>query len=448
MFSAALDNLLGRATRPPSSQPRLLGRHTRLLSVWTIRWTSSIQYALLGLIVLFGSRAARGDVIQDIIDEYQRKYDQIETILVQVSRTVVPLIDEADWFRRNGTVPGMTSTSTVVYHRDGRVYVNERSPWRVISRTVMNRLSELDPELQRNPAKFLEADFTQVKEIANRAWSEARETAMGKIQVYDGKKLLVTSGLRLSSSGIDRDAFTVKDIDALKRHYFPVTVLDELLFSFEIPGMPSEAEYRSGNFVPSLFSQSGYAEPERPVTAGDGDSVVLVAQNQDRIIFSSDFAFAIKRREWRTANGLIYDMNASQFEEIGKGIWIPREIEYTQYEPKTDAGGGDASIPLHRVQCRIEKIEINLPEHLEYFHLKIPAGSWVIDKNLQADDGDRSVSYIQPADPADLERAIQEAKKPLTSSPEVNRTPILIFWINVIIFGCILIAYFIMRKRS
>ena len=81
--------------------------------------------------------------------------------------------------------------------------------------------------------------------------------------------------------------------------------------------------------------------------------------------------------------------------------------------------------PVYRRQATIDNIDLNLPEHLQYFSVDVPAGAWVSDQTLSPVDKQgnptsfpkypenvgQAVTYLQPAAQADVEKAVREAQE-------------------------------------
>jgi len=126
---------------------------------------------------------------------------------------------------------------------------------------------------------------------------------------------------------------------------------------------------------------------------------------------------------------------ANQFEEILPEIlWLPRTVLSRQYGITEMAEGRYAGVPIHESVIEITNIEVNLPEHEMYFSLDVPPGNWVTDMVTTPLDSNGkevalsrdkntipSISYLQPADQADLDQVIQEArlKKPQRANKEM-----------------------------
>lgn len=389
------------------------------------------------LVIVAMPAAARPDTwtLADITAAYIKKYEQIKTIRVDSSKTVNPVIPRAELFRKFRVETLFPITTMFVSHRDGRFRYERADP---ISETVLNamieRLAVKYPEVREpGDALWRVVPYDQYRAVAETERRKHPEPSI-HVRVYDGQKLWeFQPDVHLTmADGVARRAFEVVNPARLQRGYLPRSVLDDQLFSFAIPGLPSTEEDRRKDRLPSLFDGGGFRLLDRREAVDGVECLVAGNPDQGRLYFDPELAFALRKRQWYLGGQLIYGFVAGDFEKLAENLWFPRTLVYTQYGPKSDEQYSGK--PLHREVVHVTKLELNNPEHLKYFTVNVPPGSWVTNETLTPLDAKGqpasfpkltsneipSVSYIQPADPKDLEKVVADARQDAGArSPEL-----------------------------
>lgn len=401
---------------------------------------------------------------REIIDVYQKKHDQIVTILVTTSEETTLAIDQADWFQRNGTIPGVTGKTTAVSASNGRLFVRQLFPWAEVSSAVNAALSSEERALSSQPQRLAELiKYDTVRELAIAEWEKVDQDKLGHLFFYDGTRLVETRlGRTLKTAGVQREVFRVVDPEKLSGHYLPSTIFDEMLLSVDIPGLPNEREFHESNSVSWLLTEGSMLLSTETEQVNGTECLVLKSPTHGAIYLDTERALAVRKRQWLYEGELVYEMIVNELEKIGEDLWFPVDVGYTQFGHSTFDGAEYAGKALYHFSRKIDKVELNAVEHESYFTPDIKAGSWVIDERvalLNPDgtpiaDGEnaRDVAYIQPANQDDLDSVIQAAQRLDSSSPvklkaangRSSSTTILI-WVNAIV-ALSLVVFLVVRK--
>lgn len=379
--------------------------------------------------------AADSVLVRDIVDRCIGRYRTTDTLLLRCVSTERAVADPAILFRKLHLIPnGMLSqgiASTVVFHRDGRTYVEFDDPWFIAWDRTKERLLADHPEMKADWAAVFEIPYEDVVAAAKVALKESPVSRYRS--VFDGARLWQTrSEEKLYLHGDHRLTYSVLDVSALSWRHFAPTVLDFALYSFPIPGLPQDHHDRQQSYLPYLLD--GYsADAELLTVAYRGRPCVSIESNDKLSSYLLDpaYEFAVVSGTLRTERGATFaTFDVDELLNLGDGVWIPKVISYRRIGVAEEGDGAFSGELLTETTISILEAERNRPEHLMYFSVKVPAGSIVTDETLvdEKSSGDLSassgmrpaVSYIMPADGSDLDRTILAARRRLAEESSVE----------------------------
>ncbi|MFH1300949.1 MAG: hypothetical protein ABIK07_07780, partial [Planctomycetota bacterium] len=362
-------------------------------------------------------------------------------------------MDQEDLWQFYHVMPFMQGTTTLVYDQDGRSYQAFRSHWDLIEQAVFKDLKSRFPGKSINALSFDAHQNAIEKELPK----VSDKPMPASITVFDGENVWTHREAEvLTADGVARKGYTIRDPESEQLDLLPDTLLDYLLISPSTHSLPKDNTKRLKNNFPHMLATGAYSLSPK-LHDISGHPCVLVESVSQSIWIDPQFGFAVRRRVWRHHDDkTIYEIEADQFEEILPGLlWLPHTVLARQYGVTEIAEGRFAGVPLFENVTEITKVEVNSAEHEKYFSLEVPPGNWVNDLTLSALDrngneipvpGDSNVSYIQPADQADLEQVIREARlesgyrptKDLFDKREGSGLTLLV-WLNVGVLVMILL---------
>jgi hypothetical protein len=424
-------------------------------------WFTAVLYCTLTSRMVLGAEGAR---LQDVERAYVGTYRRITTLLVEGDKTIEPAIPLEEWGKLRAS-PGIVATHfVIVIHRDGRLYTQFASPIELLSRELPKLLRAKHPETKGKPFSFSDYPQAEIQQLANDVLAKSNVECRGSTEIYDGAKVWRNNAdntLRMRDK--ESQAFIVFDVTK-PGDYLGETFLDWSLLSFEIPSVASVRERRARNRVPATFAWGGRKCAITTEVLDGVSCVVCDFGGAERIWLDPALDFAVRRREFFRKGMPVFEHRVVSLKRASDGPWIPSEVVETEYGRDWEAKGRYYGKPVSRARFRVSRIERDLPEHIRYLSIDVPAGSWVIDETLKPLDAsgkisktkDSQVSYVQPANAADLEKIVQLAQlragnealsvvdKPASSRP--NR----IIWmigLNVVVLICLVGTLWLWRRR-
>jgi len=403
--------------------------------VYSLRLTNICGSLVFVISILFGPCVMGKEIpsIKELTTAYNVKYHAIKTIRIDtVNVNLTLLVDQDDLLAFYGVKPYIPGSVIQIQNQDGRFYGETRSRWSLIDKAILRSIKSLYPGKGLRDIPFDELKNIIVEELAK----VSEESMPADILVYDGKHVWQhREATQLITNGVARNVYVILNPDSSPTGMVSNALLEKLLISFPVPSLPKDNAVRLENRLPDMLASGAYAIS--PILEEvSGHSCVLVKSMSQSIWLDPKLGFAVRRRVWRHRDGKpVYEIVANQFEEILPEIlWLPRTVLSRQYGITEMAEGRYAGVPIHESVIEITNIEVNLPEHEMYFSLDVPPGNWVTDMVTTPLDSNGkevalsrdkntipSISYLQPADQADLDQVIQEArlKKPQRANKEM-----------------------------
>lgn len=213
-------------------------------------------------------------------------------------------------------------------------------------------------------------------------------------------------------------------VKALRRDnalYFPCRYNSGACVAFPDPGDKPPAAATARHRIPDLFRTAAFTvSPAREVVDG-APCVVVSAPGAHKLWLDPALRYAVRKREVYADGVLQYAVVCRGHELVpGTDLWLPRSVTQFIAAPPTAPPEYRGKF-LQQLDMTVRRVEVNKPGHDAVFDLKVRSGSMVADETLASADptripnrgGERSraVSYTQPANPADLDAVIQQAKE-------------------------------------
>ena len=159
--------------------------------------------------------------------------------------------------------------------------------------------------------------------------------------------------------------------------------------------------------------------------------------------------YAVSRREERYPDGrLISTCDCSDFHQVpGRGVWLPRRCVVQNYSSASAVGKVSAT-PLMLQTFVLNSCSAKEISQTQFVLNYTKAGTMVSD-TTGIDDSTKDVAttYIVPARPEDLDRAIEDAKWRATTQSGWSRSS-LVFIILSVVFVVAAVWLFIARRRQ
>ena len=327
------------------------------------------------VLVLASSPPARSLTLEDLVRAYQQKYVKITTLRYDASLSSEPVVSEEDLFRYHRRLPALPETVRVVAHRDGRTFHESSELWGPLFDPFTKLLAREFPAVRGNFNAMFELPYDRVRAAVDRAAKEHTEKSL-KIVLFDGQKIWEhRPDEEFATDGAKRRAFTVVDPARIDRQFVPGTLLDDMLYGFDIAPFRRESEHRRRNRVPEVFEGGEFRLRE-----GDESGwVVAEAPGKERIYFDPALQFAVRKRQWFMDGKVCFEFEGRDYEQLADGIWLPRDAVETAYGTKLSRHPACLGKPLFHNRFKVERLELNRPEHLALLAADVPAGAWVVD---------------------------------------------------------------------
>jgi hypothetical protein len=404
-----------------------------------------------------------------ISEAYADKYAKMTTFRVDTTTTRDAILPEADLYRDFRKLPAYPLAATVVVHRDGRIYSESVDPWTTLFSPVLTRAKQEFAELRSSGAKLFDVPYERIRQLADaeRARQQTTRKPVSTILVFDGQKTwryAPDDPLTIEEKSVS--FFTVVDPSTSKAALFGESIVDQMLLSPDMPSLPNDSWFRQRNRVPGIFESAGMAVLETPQAAGGANCVVVSLPGKQTIFMDPQKAYTVLKRQFMR-NGVIgSEVEAQDLQQLADGLWFPRRVVMTIYGSKDEAGGRYLGKPAFRVIDEVTRVELNNPAHLKFFSVDVPPGAMVSDQTLRPLDQNGqekpfpkaeggvvpATSYIMPADRADLEASLNEARRsagnPVPPAP-LHRSSSVWPWFVMLNVGMILALgfSFVIRRR-
>jgi|GEM_PF-6182726 len=287
--------------------------------------------------------------------------------------------------------------------------------------------------------------------------------------VYDGEFLRERSPFTMTErDGKAYTTYLISDPQQQSGNSFSINFLDMMLYGFDIEGLGYDSQSRARNRLPELLALENFSLTDTAARINGSDCVLIEAPDYGKIWLDKDLGYAVRRYEWTKNGVLLYSYECDEFEKVVDRVWIPHVI--------ISETCGDDRVPLAwqgkkmlQTIWKVNVLEVNDPNHEKYFQLTPEPGSKVLDRTLNATNSrgstvdlkqrkDKiipSVGYVQPADQADVEKAVKQAQASVPVAAEFGspgnanggRWRTLTVLLNVAIV-ITLVTLLVIRKRA
>ncbi len=422
-----------------------------------------LSQMLIGVALIAGGEGPPS--MDDLSTVYIKKYAQVTTLRYESTSRVEAKIEPELVYREFRVFSPADVQSVVIYHRDGRLYHSVLDPWSVAYTDFDARFMREHPNAQ-DAADMFTLPYGRVQTLAKVALSEVQAVSP-LVRVYDGRRLWqMEPGQRLETPNRSVEAFVIVDTNRVASPFLPETLLDGLLFGFDMPRLSFDSQTRARNRLPDLLTAAGAGIASAEERVDGALCVVVDLADTQRLWLDPALGFAVRKRLWFLDKKEIYELTARDFEKLGDDLWLPHEAVYTQYGHAQAAGGNYTGKPIYDRRLTVANWKLNDPADLGYLAVEIPAGSVVIDQTIEPmDDSGRpiahakkgdnvvpSVSYTQPANARDLDRVVREAQEEAgRAGRELRTQPANYFrstllWFNVGVLA-VLVLTVVLRRR-
>jgi hypothetical protein len=379
---------------------------------------------LVGLFALpmFGSIVLSADVSrEEIASILAKNREAIRSIIVRYQVRSVPLVSRTQMIRM-GFI-GSPSEETTTGWMDSKIYLKIGK--RDISGTALRQ------KLRADDPNFPED--SSWGEILKRIPPERLARILDKLTPEETERLLVCDGAvvkeplqnELVDLGVKRSMTTVTPAKPRPYRYFPETYLDRAGLGAVDPC--------GGRTAMVGATDRLLAQPDARVQPGtfpvQGTPCIKVRIGDEQAVWlDPKLSYAVRRQEFYNNGQMVLELECRDFEEILPQVWFPKVVERYAYQ--------DGRRIFHMTD-RATKVEVNQPDHAEYFALEPKPGSFVVDRTVDIRDaegkpaadgpnGPASVTYVQPRDKADVAQVVQEALDTYEASTAKSRTHLLI----------------------
>jgi|GEM_PF-5582772 len=381
-------------------------------------------------------RAEESSILNAIIDDYAAKYRRIDSLRIDYDWSIEPLISEEALFREKRMMPQPPVSIRVIYHSDGRTYLRSDDPSQEFMDPLFKKLIPEFPALEDDADRlFRDVPFARVRDVINELMADPPVHDC-RVVVFDGKRLMNFGELATFVVGDNpRRTFVIVNVDRLHGSIIPPNLIDSLLFAFAMPGLPKESETREFNRFPDALSGPAVSILKTSEEVVDGVRCIAIETSVEsrgqRFYFDPALRHTLRKRQWMRKGSLTFEAEYSDFEEVIEHVWLPRSVIETQYAGKDLLNGSYNGRPIFRRRNLVKLLRANDPADIALLSVDFPAGSVVSDQTLTALDRSGqekalpepikqnlkygqivpSVSYVQPADRADLEKVVRDAQR-------------------------------------
>lgn len=332
--------------------------------------------------------------LEQISSAYQARRDAMQSGAVYYETRGTALVDEK-FLSEVYRVVNMPHTDTVSVVKGPKVY----------SKTVSKMKAGPPPGIAGKPEKS--------------AAGADGLTTMERILVFDGKVLREKSPVERSMDSKSFPSYFVLKIEQTNLPYFPQSYWENIGQGIRDPGMPTQGRDANAHRIPDMFKEASFAVSPALEDVGGTRCVAVEAPGYQKLWLDPEKGLVARKREFYRDGQPFLTMEFDDFAQV-KDLWFPRLIHRYPL--------GTADMPqayrgkrLMDITDRVTKLEVNEPGHEEFFELKPPAGALVLDTTLEpldrsgkpvvARSGEtKGVGYMQPANEADLQKVIQEAR--------------------------------------
>lgn len=210
--------------------------------------------------------------------------------------------------------------------------------------------------------------------------------------------------------------------------YFPNRYPWAVGIGLSDPGEKQPGSITRVHDLPTLLRTGGFAVTQKDAVVDGAACLLAESPGVQKIWLDPALHYAVRRREVYQ-NGVTESViTCRQFKQVPDSeTWLPASVSWTTYE------GGKVA---QQLDLTLRRAEVNKPSHDALFQIDAKPGSLVIDETL-ASDGSKvsreagtrtpSVSYTQPANPADLDAVVAKAKETHDAGRRSTRWQVL-YW--------------------
>jgi hypothetical protein len=311
----------------------------------------------------------------------------------------------------------------VTYHRDGRFRIETIDRSKAVFDGVVNKLIAGNPRLRSNFDEIFQLPYGEIRALTEEVRSQ-RPAPRLRSTVYDGSKFWqYDADYRVVDRGDKLRVFNVVDLERFPDGILDRTLFEDMLLTFEVPGLPHDAERRRGDILPTMLASGKFRVSDHPEDV-DGYPCTIIDSVDEKICLDPRYGFAVHKRTWSIGGVPYREVVASDFERLADGFYFPRAMLETSFGMKEQADGQYIGKPYISKQITVKRVELNRPNLEAELAVNIPAGSWIIDQTVTpVDDQGRSikakqsepnaiaaVNYRMPANRSDLDQAVQDAR--------------------------------------
>jgi len=395
--------------------------------------------------------------LRDIAEAYKKHRQGLASLLVEYKERTDPLIPREELLRVK-IIPARDEEQMTICVSDNRVYyrsVSKRSP----VGKVFSEAQRKDPGITRTSEavqKLSPGEF-------QRRLDALPSLTVERLLIYDGAAIHEKIPKRASGGKSDVDSYAILKPGHGKGYYFPVTYLQWVFYGFQDSSVDGSRDH-----IPRVFDAARFdISPMREQVDGS-ECMVLEARGYQRIWADPALGFAVRRREIFHEGTLILQVHCRDFDQVVPGVWLPREVERVVI--------GSAEIPglpinlrgkpLLKIREQVNRFEVNAASHSKMLILTPKPGSRISDHTLPPVDASgrpiddigrrHQVTYIQPADAADLEPIKHEAQGVLGAQFLARQVKsrsgyvfrVVAFWLTIGVVGVVMLRWGLRRLHA
>ncbi len=384
--------------------------------------------------------------LEKVTLSYRQHYQTLRSLRVVYEQTPGPLIDRSVLWQYGRRCEFVPITITVVM-QGGKIYYDstmERRDFsdvfRLLEKETPNRFKGVQGDL--NPLVTYAEIERLLPKITAKPWKDT--------VVFDGSSLREKSPETLREADTEIPTFAILDAskDALSTFWWVYPEL--VLYAPVTPGLPKYEDHAQQSRIPELFSRAGAATSVGHETFKGIDCTVVDVVGRQKLWLDARHGYAVRRRLVSYEGRPWTELECEDLVEAVSGVWLPRTLT------KTDFGGKNLpkehqGKPYLKTAIRVKALEANDPKDVAFFTLNPSPGTVVFDKTLRPVDSrgkpiDKPlreglipcVSYVQPANGADVERVVRQAQREQGETSE-NREPARRGWHSTL-FVCLNVA--------
>ena len=415
--------------------------------------------------------AKLGAPFEEIAATYRKNYALIKTLRVETSGADEKMIDPEILWNSYGMIPIEPEEAIETLVLD-----QEKVRWTF--RSKAKSFHHITKELQKKyPSRFTydpsreneppskRMSYQEILEHLPNAPVEEQES----ICLFDGAVVRTNnSGQTLADHDhVQRRCFNIQRPDQLRQRaaFLNPNYLDLMFYGITGIHIAKDRNYREQFRLPDLLAKGNWRVVAENELLDGAECLVIESSETNKLWLDPKIGYAVRR--WTKELPYKADYHYQNHRHVVGVFYAPQSITSVNFgiKPLPDEYLGKVVV---RHQLNLSRIEVNQPISTEEFQLIPPEGAWVFDTTGDSpkgadspnaigmvDDAEQSVNYIQPANPADVPKAINESKaRQGISNPAANSSPIspgtrnVMWWIigaNLVLFA--IIGLFYARRR-